>query len=323
MCHFLATNHGAKIMKNQQFFAIFAFMNPILKIDKPSDYAEWVGSQSSHPLVAVIRYDSEKPVRYSLNSYNVYGIFYNHKGVEGLTYGIGKYESADNALVCVAPGQIGGIPDDGKLHSLSGWVLLFHPSLLHGTQLGREIHRFSFFDYQVNESLHLTEEENEIIVHLMKDIARETSQPADDLQNTIIVGYIAVLLRYCQRFYYRQFSTESADNSHLLAKLEKYVKDYFNSGMQKKLGLPSIQFIADKLCISPNYLGDVVKRATGETAGYHLRNFIARRAKELLSNGMSISETAYYLGFDYPQHFTRMFKRQTGMTPSAFIRERL
>lgn len=296
-------------------------MSKILKVNRPSDYSTWLGQTDRHPLVSVIDYEEVSPIRHSLNDYNVYGIFLrDDEETIGLQYGCGDYDYKKGTLMCVAPGQIGGKEDNGETVSITGWALLFHPDLLHGTQLQKEIKNYSFFDYRINEALHMTDEEREIIIRQLRAIRREANGPADDCQNAIIVGLIGLLLNYCQRFYNRQFLTRKIANNDILSRFESILKDYFNGNLQKDNGLPSIQYCADALCMSANYLGDVIKKVSGETAGSYIRSIIVREVKNRRSSGMSISETAYDLGFEYPQHFSRMFKKSTGISPQEYVK---
>jgi AraC-like DNA-binding protein len=299
-------------------------MAKILKVRKPSDYSSWVGQTDRHPLVSVIDYGKVSPIRHSLNDYSVYGIFLrDDEAVIGLKYGYGDYDYKKGTLMCVAPGQIGGKEDDEEIVSITGWALLFHPDLLHGTPLEKEIRRYSFFDYRVNEALHMTDEEKDIVVGIMQQISNEIeNSPKDDSQDSIIVGLIGVLLNYCQRFYNRQFLTRKLANSGILSKFDNLLKDYFGNNIQKEKGLPTVQYFADTLCMSANYLGDVIKRISGETAGNYIRRAIIQEAKNRLAAGLSISETAYDLGFEYPQHFSRMFKKCTSISPQEYLKKR-
>lgn len=293
-------------------------MNKILKVRNVGDYSRWVGHADRHPLVSVIDYAEVSPVRHSLNNYSIYGIFFHDEAEIDLAYGCGKYDYKKGTVICVAPGQIGGKEDNGERVMLTGWALLFHPDLLHGTPLEKTIKNYSFFDYRVNEALHMTDEEHGILTSLMRQIRDELRKRCDELQDSIIVGYIELVLNFCQRFYNRQFITRKLDNSDMLMKFDRLLHDYFDGNMQLTLGLPTVQYCADKLCMSSNYFGDMVKRMTSDTASNYIRQYIIQRAKNELATGESIAWVAYGLGFEYPQHLSRMFKKLTGMTPSEY-----
>ena len=169
-------------------------MSKILKVNKPSDYSSWVGQTDPHDLVCVIDYSEVSPVRHSLNNYGVYGLFLqgNEKGME-LVYGTGKYDYQEGTLICVAPGQLGGKEDNGEWVHLSGWAVLFHPDVLQGTALEKDIRDFSFFDYRINEALHMTAEERDVMIALIKQLDNELKFPRDSMQNRIIVGFLNIV----------------------------------------------------------------------------------------------------------------------------------
>lgn len=292
----------------------------ILKVRSVGDYCRHVGAKESHPLVCAIDYGSLADVPHSLNDYGIYGIFFHDEADIELDYGCGKYDYKKGTVICVAPGQLGGKEDNGERVRLTGWALLFHPDLLHGTRLEKEIRTYSFFDYRVNEALHMTEEEQERIVAILRQVKEEIEAPHDEMQDSILVGYLSVLLRYCQRFYHRQFLTRKVENTDILKRFDRLLQEYFDKGLRQSEGLPTVRYFADRLCLSANYFGDLVKKTTGDTAGNRIRSHVVRMAKNHLASGLSISETAYRLGFIYPQHLSRMFKIQTGMTPSGYIR---
>lgn len=299
-------------------------MSKILKVNKPSDYSAWVGQTDPHDLISVINYAELSPVRYSLNNYDVYGLFLQGKE-EGydLVYGTGKYDYSEDTLICVAPGQLGGKEDNGELVTLTGWAVLFHPDILQGTALEKDIKNFSFFDYRINEALHMTAEERDVMVALIRQLERELRFPSDNMQNRIIVGFLNLLLRYAQRFYNRQFVTRTVVNNDILSRFEELLKDYFDREIQLSAGLPTVQYCSERLCMSSNYLSDVIRRVTGDTANHYIKRFVVQLAKNRLMSGMTASEVAYSLGFDYPQHFTRTFKRMTGQTPTQYCNSRL
>ena len=297
-------------------------MSKILKVKNVGDYSRWVGHTDRHSLVSVIDYAEVSPVRHSLNNYSVYGIFFHDEAEIDLAYGCGKYDYKKGTVICVAPGQVGGKEDNGERVMLTGWALLFHPDLLRATHLEKAIKNYSFFDYRVNEALHMTDEEHDTFVSLMRQIRDELRKRPDELQNAIIVGCIELMLNFCQRFYNRQFITRKLENSDVLMKFDSLLRDYYEEKVQLTLGIPTVQYCADKLCMSPNYFGDMVKKTTGETASNYIRQYVIQRAKSELATGITITQVADELGFEYPQHLSRMFKKQEGFTPKEYC-ERL
>ena len=297
-------------------------MPKILNVNKTSDYSKYHGLADRHPLVTVIDFSEISPIRHSLNKYGVYGVFVQDDNDLDLTYGCGKYDYKDGSLICVAPGQIGGKEDNGERVSIGGWAMLFHPDLIRGTALENEIRNYTFFDYSVNEALHMNEKEHEIVVAILRRMKAEVENPHDDFQNDILSEYISLLLKYCQRFYQRQFITRKISNNDILSKFDSFLHNYFADNLQTKNGLPTVNVCADHLCMSTNYFSDLIKKMTGENPGRHIRQFIIRQIKNELASGLTVAEAAYRLGFEYPAHLSRMFKKETGMTPSEYIQSR-
>lgn len=295
-------------------------MSKILKVRNVDDYCRWLGCVSQHPLVCVINYEEVSPVRHCLGNYNVYGIFFHDEAEIDLAYGCGKYDYKKGTVICVAPGQIGGKEDNGEEVMLTGWALLFHPDILHSTSLEQTIRNYTFFDYRIHEALHMSEEEHDILVSLMIQMKDELQKRHDELQNAILVGYMELMLNFCQRFYNRQFVTRKLENTDVLMRFHALLRHYYETNMQWDLGLPTVQYCAEKLCMSANYFGDLIKKTTGETASNYIRQYIIQKAENELASGASTSQVAYDLGFDYPQHFSRLFKKYTGLTPTEYVR---
>lgn len=297
-------------------------MPKILNVNKTSDYSAYHGLSDRHPLITVIDFSEISPIRHSLNRYGVYGVFVQDDNNLDLTYGCGKYDYKDASLICVAPGQIGGKEDNGERTSIGGWALLFHPELIHGARLEKEIKNYSFFDYSVNEALHMNDQEHGLVVAIFRRIRMEIENPRDDFQNEILTSYISLLLKYCERFYHRQFITRKLSNNDTLARFDSFLTRYFSDGLQMSKGLPTVGICAEHLCMSANYFSDLIKKMTGESPGRHIRQFVIRQIKNELASGLSVTEVAYKLGFEYPAHLSRLFKNETGITPTDYIRSR-
>ena len=297
-------------------------MKQSLNVESVNDYARYVGAEELHPLVSVIHYDELEHCRHSLNNYQVYGVFLLQESPYTITYGQGHYSHSSGSLLCVAPGQTGGVSDNGETIHIKGWVLLFSPELLHGTDLGRRIDDYHFFSYYESESLRPTPDEQRTIEVCFKMIRNELrSKPDNEHLRRIIIAYLELILEYCAVFYERQFKLETTADNDLLKRFDDLLKRYYNEGRQRKLGLPTVRYCAQELFLSPNYFGDLIRQSTGETATTIIRNFVMQKAAALLHGGKTITEASDLLGFEYPQHFTRMFKKHFGLTPSEFLKK--
>ena len=295
-------------------------MKKILKIDNPNEYADYVGAPVLHPLVSVIHYDEVGPFHHSLNNYGVYGLFVQQEFPFNLSYGTKKYEASDASIIAVAPGQIGGLEDNGEFITISGWVLMWSPELLHNTDLEARMKDYHYFSYFAIESLKMEPDEWTAITQLISQLRNEL-QTHDDTPalRRIILGYIRLIMEYCNRIYKRQISQEDKGSPDILKRFHALLDDYFNENLQLDHGLPSVNYCANKLAYSPRYFGDIVRKATGGTAIGYIHAYVINLAKSLLMNGHNINETSRLLGFEYPQHFTRLFKRIVGITPSQFL----
>jgi AraC-like DNA-binding protein len=297
-------------------------MEKILKVHNVNDYARYIGAQELHPLVSVIHYDELEHCRHSLNNYQVYGVILLQESPYTLSYGQGQYRFSSGSLLCVAPGQTGGQTDNGETIHIKGWILLFSPELLYGTDLARRMDDYHFFSYYENESLHTTPDEQRTIEICFKMIRRELqSKPDSKHLRRIIIAYLELILEYCSVFYERQFKTEVTADNDLLKRFNTLLHNYYREGRQLKLGLPTVGYCAQELFLSSNYFGDLIRQATGETATAIIRNFVMQRAVAHLHEGKTISETSDLLGFEYPQHFSRAFKKHYGVTPSGFLKK--
>ena len=290
----------------------------ILKVHNVNDYAHYIGAPVLHPLVSVIHYDELEHCRHSLNNYDVYGIFIGDETLEELTYGLTTYDLHRHALMCVAPGQIGGKADTGEEIQTKGWALLFDPELIHGTDLEHRMPSYTYFSYNTNEALLMTAEQRLTIVNLLETLRKELPD-ADGQTPYIIVAYLQLILEYIARYYASQLSSQVQSSSDLLTRFENLLKRYYKEGQQLTYGLPSVKYCAQELFLSPNYFGDLIKQMTDDTAGNIIRRFVMQQAQKLLISGVSITSTAEQLGFEYPQHFTRMFKKHFGVSPSQYL----
>lgn len=290
----------------------------ILKVHIVNDYARYIGAPVLHPLVSVIHYDELEHCRHSLNNYDVYGIFIGDETLEELTYGLTTYDLHRHALMCVAPGQIGGKADTGEEIQTKGWALLFDPELIHGTDLEHRMPSYTYFSYNTNEALLMTAEQRLTIVNLLETLRKELPD-ADGHTPYIIVAYLQLILEYIARYYAGQLSSQIQSSSDLLTRFENLLKRYYEEGQQLTYGLPSVKYCAQELFLSPNYFGDLIRQMTDDTAGNIIRRFVMQQAQKLLISGVGITSTAEQLGFEYPQHFTRMFKKHFGVSPSQYL----
>ena len=297
-------------------------MRNILSISEPNVYARSVQAPVLHPLVSVIHYDEVSPVHTSLNRYGVYGLFIQRNFPKNLTYGMKMFDAVDGSIIAVEPGQVGGKEDDGQPLDISGWVLLFSPELLRGTDLEARMKDYRFFSYFAAETLKMEPSEWGRITQLLTQLRHELQENDDSASlRAVILGYIRLILEYCRRIYLRQLSKEDRTSSDLLKRFHQLLREYYLDGLQLDLGVPSVRYCAGELAYSARYLGDVVHRATGGTAIGYIHSFVIEQGKNLLMNGRNINETARLLGFDYPHHFTRLFKKVTGITPTDFLGE--
>ena len=300
---------------------IFAsVMKKILKVDLPNDYAQFVDAPVLHPLISIIHYDELAPFRHSLNNYGVYGLFIQRQFPFNLSYGMRKLQVSDGSIIAVEPGQIGGLEDNGERISLCGWVVLWSPELLHGSELERQIDRYQFFSYFFDGSLRMEPDEWLCITQLLTQMRQELQSHEDSpsLRN-VLLGYLRLILEYCNRIYQRQLSEEDRGGDDVLKRFHDLLQTYFRENRQLTQGLPTVAYCASKLAYSPHYFGDIVHKATGGTAIGYIHQYIINQAKSLLMQGHNISETSRLLGFDFSHHFTRLFKRITGLTPSEFL----
>lgn len=295
-------------------------MSEIIEMDHIYQYNDRVNMETLHPLISVIDFSSvDSRIQRARMRYGFYSVFLKEVKCGDLHYGKNYYDYQEGTMVFTGPGQIVGVESNGEYVQPKGWALLFHPDLIRGTSLGRNIKKYTFFSYEVFEALHLSEQERHIVTDCLRNIRLELQRGVDKHSKTLIVSNIELLLNYCVRFYDRQFITRENVNKDTLSKFEKIMNDYFQSDKPQNIGLPSVQFCADQLHLSANYLGDLIKKETGKSAQEQIQLYLIDMAKEkVLDTSRSISEIAYELGFKYPQHFTRLFKKCVGTSPNEY-----
>ncbi len=293
--------------------------NKLLNIETVSQYNEMLGVETLHPLVSVVDLSKAKPMHHMRHTFSFYVVFLKDEKNCELVYGRQRYDYQKGSVVCLAPGQVIGIEDTGETFQPKGWALCFDPELIRGTALGRNMREYSFFSYEVNEALHLSERERDLFVDSLKRIQAELEHDVDRLSKRLIAVHIELLLDYCLRFYERQFISREPMNRDILTRFEILLDEYLNSGKALHCGLPTVKFCAGELCLSPGYFGDLIKKETGKSAQAYIQCKVVDFAKErVLNPSKSISQVAYELGFQYPQHFTRMFKKIVGLTPNDY-----
>lgn len=291
----------------------------LLNIETVTEYDDMLGVETLHPLVSVIDLSQAKPMHHMRHTFSFYVIFLKDEKNCDLIYGRQRYDYQKGSVVCLAPGQVIGIEDTGETFQPQGYALCFHPDLIRGTNLGRSIKEYTFFSYEVNEALHLSERERHIFIDCLQNIQEELQHSVDRMSKRLITNHIELLLNYCLRFYERQFITRQDAHRDILTRFETFLDQYFTGDNAAQKGLPSVKHCASELCLSTNYFGDLIKKETGRTALEYIQDKIISIAKEqLLLPSESISQIAYQLGFQYPQHFTRVFKKATGMTPNEY-----
>jgi len=274
-----------------------------------------------HPLVSVfsfehMRYNPDERYRNIVLDMYCVSIKRNVKGK--VRYGQGYYDFDEGLMSFTAPNQL--VSNIGEDHKPDGWCLVFHPDFIRRYPLGKKIKEYGFFDYSVNEALHLSDREETTVIELMQMLQREIESPIDAFSQDVVVAHIELLLSYSNRFYNRQFLTRKEVSSDVLTKFETLMADYFDGG-QKTQGLPGVQYFSERLNISPNYLADLLRSLTGKSTQQHIQDAVIEKAKELLTiTNLSVAEIAYQFGFEYPQSFNKLFKKKTRFTPLEYRR---
>ena len=293
-------------------------MDEILNFDTVSQYNAFNNNETLNPLVSVVDLAKAAPRKLRRMSYGFYTVFLKEIKCGDLRYGCNNYDYEEGTLVFLSPGQVIGSSGD-EFYQPKGLALVFHPDFIHGTSLGRLINEYTFFSYAVNEALHLSERERQIILDCFAKIKYELEHGLDKHSKTLIVTNIELFLNYCVRFYDRQFITRENVSKGILERFESLLHEFFSSEKPSEVGLPSVAYCASELNLSANYFGDLIKKETGKTAHEYIQLKLIDVAKQrMFDTTKSVSEVAYALGFKYPQHFTRVFKQHVGVTPLEY-----
>ena len=286
--------------------------------DTVEHFNEYYGFETLHPLVSVVRYDRPHAIQAATYHYGLYALFLKeNKGCQ-ITYGRTKYDFDEMTITSFAPGQVVSVEPAPGVSTPKWTAIVFHPDFLARTSLGREMSKYGFFSYNSNEALHLSAGEVEIVRSVLAIIRQEMHHAIDRHSRRLIVSNIEVLLNYCLRFYERQFITREEINHSTVRRFEDMLNEYIANEAETG-GIPTVAMFADKCCLSPGYFGELVKAETGITAQTFIAEHLLAHAKKLLNDlSLTVSQISERLGFEYPQHFVRFFKRLTGKTPTQF-----
>ena len=298
-------------------------MKKIIRVETISDFNALGNHETLHPLVSVVDVSkapvTPPPKTVAGVSFGFYTVFLKEVMCGDLRYGKNTYDYQEGTLVFIAPGQVIRVDNLEPPTQPKGYALVFHPDLIHGTHLGKHIQEYTFFGYQSNEALHISERERRIVLDCFSKIGYELEHAIDKHSKNLIVDNIELFLNYCVRFYDRQFITRDNVHKGVLEKFETLLNDFFQIGKPQTIGLPSVAYCASELNLSASYFGDLVKKETGKTAQEYIQKKVIDVAKErIFDQSKSVSEIAYELGFKYPQHFTRLFKQKVGQSPNEY-----
>lgn len=298
-------------------------MKTVYHVSTVSEYNAGANHPTLHPFVSVIDFSKSLARRRTdpvqAVSFGFYSVFLKNDQSCQIRYGRRNYDYQAGTLVFIAPDQVVSLEEDPDEYQPSGYALLFHPDLIRGTSLGGHIKEYTFFSYEVREALHVSDEERKIVLDCFSKIRFELERPIDRYSKKLIANTIERFLDYCMRFYDRQFITREHIHRGIVAKFDRVLDHYFQSETLTASGLPTVGYCADQLNLSTKYLGDLIKKETGKSAQEYIQFRLIDLAKEkLFDAGKSVNEVAYELGFQYPQHFTRLFKQKVGCTPSEY-----
>lgn len=295
-----------------------------LKLNSISDMHKVLGfPKPVHPLISLVNYaDIKTPFEEWPKAIlpNFYKISYKQNLSGKIRYGQGYYDFDEGGLSFIMPNQVIACVEDEQ--DMSGYTLLIHPDFIRGYALDNKIKSYGFFSYGANEALHLSDKEKKIIFSVFENISEELNTTIDDFSQDVVISYIEVLLNYSNRFYKRQFLTRKHISHDLLSKMEQLLNDYFEKESTLSLGLPSVDYLASHLNVSPRYLSDMLRSVTGQNTQQHIHAKLIEKAKEYLANThLTVAEIAFKLGFEQSQSFNKLFKSKTKLTPVQFKHE--
>ena len=277
-----------------------------------------------HPLISVVDV-ATVPHRYGVEPthlvFDFYSISLKRMDNVKIKYGQQPFDFNEGIMSFMSPGQVFSmaVADDNEEVKKSGWVIYIHPDFLWNTALGKTIKQYDFWGYSLHESLFLSEKEEAVINNIILNIQQEYQANIDKFSKQIIISQIETLLSYSERFYNRQFITREKANHQLLERLESLLDAYFDSDDLVTRGLPTVQYVAEQLNLSPKYVSNLLRVLTGQNTQQHIHDKLIEKAKEKLSTShLSVSEIAYALGFEHPQSFSKLFKAKTSLSPLAF-----
>jgi len=293
-------------------------MEKIINFKTIKEYNDFNKNETLHPLISIVDLGKADPRKLSKLRYEFYTIFLKEVICGDLRYGLKNYDYQEGTLIFLGPGQIIG-ENGNDFYQPQGTALVFHSELIYGTTLAKEINNYSFFSYSASEALHLSDQERKTILDCLDKIQIELTHSIDKHSKKLIVSNIELFLDYCQRFYDRQFITRENVNKGIIEKFENLLDEYFNSDSPQENGFPTVAFCAEQLNLSSNYFGDLIKRETGKSPQEYIQNKIVELAKQkIFDSEKNINEIAFELGFKYPQHFSRFFKKTIGKTPGEY-----
>jgi len=298
--------------------------NQPIRVKSITEYHRVMGlPKPDHPLISVVNLETiqrepeDGPVSVV---FDFYSISLKRNCHVKFKYGQQRYDFDEGVMFFIAPGQVFGIePEKGVALKRSGWLLLIHPDYLWNTPLAKAMRQYEYFDYSVHEALFLSDKEETTIINLLQHIAQEYHANIDKYSQPVIIAQLELLLTYSERFYQRQFLTRKITNHKILDRLETLLDDYFNSDVLDRNGLPTVNYIAESLNVSPNYLSTMLKTLTGQSTQQHIHDKLIAKAKVKLSTTtLTVSEIAYELGFEHSQSFSKLFKSKTSLSPLEF-----